>query len=289
MTTPFAIATLFDPLHSADLLLLGTRFLSMLACRECTDTTGLEQVLTSPMRVAGKALFYKIMGVKFYELEDVRTSRLAIFDRIASLLAAKREDTDSVSCPTSPACLRPSLPLPADSYPLTSAQAYNLDLALLALSNLLVMARDDAVLLVAGSDTFVSELLGKIWQDIRVLWEWDGRSVLAGSRERLRLNRCVARVCERATFRRSSSSLIWLQNVQSCPPTVAIHQAVLLPVARSACARQTQYPGPPRRVGVAGAATSDEWCRRRGRSCERSRGGDVEPAASQRVPAAGCS
>ncbi|GAA5864363.1 hypothetical protein JCM3774_002764 [Rhodotorula dairenensis] len=147
LTTRFAIATLFDPLHSADLLLLGTRFLSMLACR--------------------KALFYKILGVKFYELEDVRTSRLAIFDRIATLLAAKREDTDS---------------------------AYNLDLALLTLANLLAMARDDAVLLVAGSDTFVSELLGKIWQDVRILWEWDGRSVLAGSRERMRLNRRVHRL-----------------------------------------------------------------------------------------------
>lgn len=45
----------------------------------------------------GKALFYKILGVKFYELEDVRTSRLAIFDRIASLLVAKRDDTDTVS------------------------------------------------------------------------------------------------------------------------------------------------------------------------------------------------
>ena len=45
----------------------------------------------------GKALFYKILGVKFYGLEDVRTSRLAIFDRIASLLVAKREDTDTVS------------------------------------------------------------------------------------------------------------------------------------------------------------------------------------------------
>ena len=45
----------------------------------------------------GKALFYKILSVKFYGLEDVRTSRLAIFDRIASLLVAKREDTDTVS------------------------------------------------------------------------------------------------------------------------------------------------------------------------------------------------
>ena len=45
----------------------------------------------------GKALFYKILGVKFYELEDVRTSRLAIFDRIASLLVATRDDTDAVS------------------------------------------------------------------------------------------------------------------------------------------------------------------------------------------------
>ncbi|GAA5985141.1 hypothetical protein JCM10908_002539 [Rhodotorula pacifica] len=147
LVTPYAIATLFDPLHSADLLLLGTRFLSMLASR--------------------KALFYKIMGVKFYELEDVRTSRLAIFDRIASLLAAKRDDTDS---------------------------AYNLDLALLSFATVLMMARDDAILLVAGSDTFVSQLLGKIWQDVRVLWEWDGRPVLAGSRERMRLDRRVHRL-----------------------------------------------------------------------------------------------
>ena len=37
LATPYAIATLFDPLHSADLLLLSTRFLSMLACRESTE------------------------------------------------------------------------------------------------------------------------------------------------------------------------------------------------------------------------------------------------------------
>lgn len=58
-----------------------------------------------------------------------------------------------------------------------------------SLSTILMMARDDAILLVAGSDSFVSELLSKIWQDVRVLWEWDGRSVLPASRERLRLNR----------------------------------------------------------------------------------------------------
>jgi hypothetical protein len=39
----------------------------------------------------------------------------------------------------------------------------------------LLAARDDAILLVAGSDSFVSELLSKIWQDVRVLWEWESK------------------------------------------------------------------------------------------------------------------
>ncbi|GAA5843259.1 hypothetical protein JCM9279_002040 [Rhodotorula babjevae] len=142
-----AVATLLDPNQSIGVLLGGTRLLALLACRP--------------------ALFRTLLAVKFYELPDIRASKLPLVDRLATLLVLPRAE---------------------------SLAAHTLDRTILSLASLLLTAHEDAVMLVAQAASFVPELLAKMWRDVRTLWEWDGREATKGSAARDMLNRTTTRL-----------------------------------------------------------------------------------------------
>ncbi|GAA5895745.1 hypothetical protein JCM8208_005075 [Rhodotorula glutinis] len=147
LKTANAVSTLLDPNQSIGVLLGGARLLALLACRP--------------------ALFRTLLAVKFYELPDVRASKLPPVDRLATLLVMPRAE---------------------------SLAAHTLDLTLLSLASLLLTAHEDAIMLVAQAASFVPELLAKMWRDVRTLWEWDGREAAQGSAARDMLNRTTTRL-----------------------------------------------------------------------------------------------
>ncbi|BGP34627.1 hypothetical protein JCM10296v2_006449 [Rhodotorula toruloides] len=147
LQTPHAVATLLDPNHPLPISLASVRLLASLACR-------------SP-------LFRSILGIKFYEMADVRSSRIPLVDRLATLLVMPR--TESIT-----------------------ASAF--DTTILTLVSILLASHDDAIRLFAQRAAFVPELLAKMWRDVRTVWEHDGREVSQGGKQRAMLDRTVARL-----------------------------------------------------------------------------------------------
>ncbi|BGP00653.1 Proteophosphoglycan ppg4 [Rhodotorula toruloides ATCC 204091] len=144
---PNAVATLLDPNHPLPISLASVRLLASLACRP--------------------PLFRSILGIKFYEMADVRSSRIPLVDRLATLLVMPR--TDSIT-----------------------ASAF--DSTILTFASILLSSHDDAIRLFAQSAAFVPELLAKMWRDVRTVWEHDGREVSQGGKQRAMLDRTVARL-----------------------------------------------------------------------------------------------
>ncbi|KAJ8292399.1 J domain-containing protein spf31 [Rhodotorula toruloides] len=147
LQTPNAVATLLDPNHPLPISLASVRLLASLACRP--------------------PLFRSILGIKFYEMADVRSSRIPLVDRLATLLVMPR--TDSIT-----------------------ASAF--DSTILTLASILLASHDDAIRLFAQSAAFVPELLAKMWPDVRTTWEHDGRDISEGGKQRAMLDRTVARL-----------------------------------------------------------------------------------------------
>ncbi|BGP26956.1 proteophosphoglycan ppg4 [Rhodotorula toruloides] len=147
LSTPNAVATLLDPNHPLPISFAGVRLLATLACRP--------------------PLFRSILGTKFYEMADVRSSRIPLVDRLATLLVMPRPD---------------------------SIVASAFDSTILTLASILLSMHDDAIRLFAQSAAFVPELLAKMWRDVRGVWEHDGREVSQDGKQRTILNRTVARL-----------------------------------------------------------------------------------------------
>ncbi|GAA5974350.1 hypothetical protein JCM11641_006753, partial [Rhodosporidiobolus odoratus] len=112
-------------------------------------------------------LFRPLLGTKFYDAPDTRNSKLPFVDRIATLLAMPRADD-------------------------SSNHSHSLTLALFSLSLRLLTKHEDAIVLVAQSAAFVPELLGRLYKDVRSVWEWDGREV--GRVAGVGLKRTVVRI-----------------------------------------------------------------------------------------------
>ncbi|GAA5876662.1 hypothetical protein JCM8547_005767 [Rhodosporidiobolus lusitaniae] len=136
---PCTVATMLDPNQPVGLLLSALRVLTLFACRP--------------------TLFRPLLGTKFYDAPDTRTSKLPLVDRVASLLAVPRSE---------------------------SLSSHHLTLSLLSLSLRLLIKHEDALMLVTQSATFVPEVVGKMWREVREVWEWDGRELGGVAGEGLR-------------------------------------------------------------------------------------------------------
>ncbi|KAI5474747.1 hypothetical protein MNV49_002525 [Pseudohyphozyma bogoriensis] len=127
-----AMATLLDLHHPATLTTSVVRLLTLISARP--------------------GLFRSIMGIKFYDSNDVRATKVPILDRIGSLLV-KQATKGSFKT------------------------MYTLDMNLLSFVTSIVTKDRDAIVLIASSPSLIPELLDKIFKDTRTVWEYDGANV----------------------------------------------------------------------------------------------------------------
>ncbi|KAL8279916.1 hypothetical protein RQP46_007766 [Phenoliferia psychrophenolica] len=160
-----AVATLLDSLQPVALITSTTRFLSSLACQP--------------------SLFRPIVGIQFYEANDVRGSKFPLFDRLASLLVRNTKATH--------------------------VQMFTLDMCLVSLATSLLTKNSDALIYVSQNASFIPELLDKLFKDTRLVWEYDGQAVSDGNMTLLKL--VVARL----------SALVHLFYYIACSPKSTIN------------------------------------------------------------------